>query len=93
LAELEHGVKNSMYPEKNTIALMNFLSIIEVLKFDEKAAKEYGEIKTALKKKGAMIGPLDTLIAAHAKSGNFILVTNNTREFERIEDLKLEDWV
>jgi tRNA(fMet)-specific endonuclease VapC len=90
---LEHGVENSKYPERNAVALMNFLSIMKVLPFDENAAKEYGKIKTCLKKRGSMIGPLDTLIAAHAKSGNFTLVTNNTREFERVEGLKMEDWV
>jgi len=93
LAELEHGVANSMYPERNSIALLEFLSEINVIPFDELAAKEYGIIKTDLKKRNCIIGPLDTLIAAHAKSLDSTLVTNNIREFSRVQGLKLEDWV
>jgi len=93
LAELEHGVANSIYPEKNSIALLEFLSEINVVLFDELAAKEYGVVKTDLKRRNCIIGPLDTLIAAHAKSLNLTLVTNNTREFSRVQGLKLEDWV
>jgi tRNA(fMet)-specific endonuclease VapC len=93
LAELEHGVENSQYPEKNSVALLKFLSIIDILKFDENAAKEYGKVKTNLKRRGEIIGPLDMLIAAHAKSRNLIIVTNNTKEFERVKDLKIENWV
>jgi tRNA(fMet)-specific endonuclease VapC len=92
LAELKHGVEKSLFPEKNTKALMDFLSIVEVLSFDEKAAGEYGKIKTILQKRGTPIGPLDTLIAAHAKAAGAILVTNNTKEFSRVDDLRLEDW-
>jgi tRNA(fMet)-specific endonuclease VapC len=72
---------------------LEFLSEINVVPFDELAAKEYGIIKTDLKKRNCIIGPLDTLIAAHAKSLNLTLVTNNTREFSRVQGLKLEDWV
>ncbi|MCL2101815.1 MAG: type II toxin-antitoxin system VapC family toxin [Fibromonadales bacterium] len=92
LAELEHGVANSMYPERNGIALLEFLSAVNVMPFDKLAAKEYGVIKTDLKKRNCIIGPLDTLIAAHAKSLNLVLVTNNFKEFSRVQGLKLEDW-
>jgi tRNA(fMet)-specific endonuclease VapC len=92
LSELSHGVENSSYPEKNTIALMKFLSIIDILPFDANAALEYGKIKTDLNRRGCIIGPLDMLIAAHAKSGGFILVTNNVKEFERVKDLQIENW-
>jgi tRNA(fMet)-specific endonuclease VapC len=92
LAELEFANENSMYKERNKIALMEFLTIIEINRFDEKAAKEYGIVKKYLKDKKCLIGPFDMLIGAHAKSLDMILVTNNTREFERIKDLKLEDW-
>jgi tRNA(fMet)-specific endonuclease VapC len=92
LAELKYGVEKSLFPKKNTKALMDFLSIVEVLSFDEKAAGEYGKIKTVLQKRGTPIGPLDTLIAAHAKAAGAILVTNNTKEFSRVDDLRLEDW-
>jgi tRNA(fMet)-specific endonuclease VapC len=93
LAELEFGNENSMYKEKNKIALMEFLTIIDIKQFDEKAAKEYGIIKKDLKDRKCLIGPFDMLIGAHAKSLGMILVTNNTNEFERIKDLKIENWV
>lgn len=92
LAELEFGVQASANIEKNTIALYKFLSIIEILDFDSSAATEYGKIRADLKGKGTPIGNMDMLIAAHAKSENLIVVTHNTREFERVEGLQLEDW-
>ena len=92
-AELVHGVEKSQAKEKNRIALMLFLSEIQIIPFDDMAGQVYGVIKTDLQKKGTPIGPLDTLIAAHAKALNYTLVTNNIREFVRVEGLKLEDWV
>lgn len=91
-AELLHGVEKSRDVERNRIALTMFLSPISILDFDARAAEEYGRIRAALERKGTPIGPMDTLIAAHAHSEDLILVTNNTREFERVEDLPLEDW-
>lgn len=92
LAELEKGVANSNYPEKNRGSLANFLIATSIYQFDEAAAREYGEIYTKLKRKGTLIGIMDMLIAAHAKSKGLILVTNNVREFERVEGLKIENW-
>ena len=92
LAELEFGVQASANVEKNTIALYKFLSIVEILDFDSSAATEYGKIRADLKRKGTPIGNMDMLIAAHAKSEDLIVVTHNTREFERVEGLQLEDW-
>lgn len=92
LAELEYGVQASANPEKNMIALMKFLTIVEVLPFDSSAAEEYGKICADLRKKGTPIGTMDTLISAHAKAENLIVVTHNTREFERVSGLELEDW-
>lgn len=60
--------------------------------FDELAANEYGKVRAALEANGTPIGPLDTQIAAHAKALNMTLVTNNTREFQRVEGLHIEDW-
>ena len=57
-----------------------------------RASEEYGKIVADLQSKGTPIGPMDTLISAHARSENLILVTNNTREFQRVIDLELEDW-
>ena len=91
-AELMHGVEKSMAAERNRIAITMFLSPISVLNFDTYAAEEYGKIRADLERKGIPIGPMDILIAAHAKAEDLILVTNNTREFERVEDLDVEDW-
>ena len=94
LAELEFGIENANieYKEKNKIALLEFLSIMEIKYFNENAVKEYGILKKDLKDRNCLIGPLDMLIAAHAKSLKMTLVTNNTSEFSRIKDLKIEDW-
>lgn len=92
LAELEYGVFNSSNPDRNQLALTLFLAGIEIVPFDDDAAIEYGRIRAELKGKGTPIGANDLLIAAHAKSRGLILVTNNTREFERVEGLELEDW-
>lgn len=92
-AELVHGVEKSAAREKNKIALTVFLSEIQIMPFDDTAAQVYGAVKAELQKSGTPIGPLDTLIAAHAKALDLILVTNNTREFVRVEGLRLEDWV
>lgn len=93
LAELEHGVSASVHPEKNAIALLQFLSILDILPFDDRAATEYGVINADLRRKGTPIGTMDTLIAAHAKAEKLTLVTNNTREFERVVGLNVENWV
>ena len=92
LAELEYGVRASDNYEKNMISLMKFLSVVSILPFESGAASQYGKIRADLRRKGTPIGNMDMLIAAHAKSENLIVVTHNTREFERVEDLKIEDW-
>lgn len=93
LAELRFGVEKSLYPERNTVALSQFLVPLNVLPFDDTAAVEYGRICAFLQRKGAPIGTMDMLIAAHAKTVGIPLVTNNTKEFERVPDLLLENWV
>jgi tRNA(fMet)-specific endonuclease VapC len=93
MAELQYGVHKSQMLEKNQVALNSFLLPLEIAPFEENAAAEYGKIRSALEKSGVSIGSLDTLIGAHAKSLNAILVTNNIREFERIEGLKIENWI
>ena len=92
VAELYYGVFNSTYVEKNGANLTNFLIGLSVVDFNSGAAVEYGRICTTLRKCGTPIGPMDMLIAAHAKSNDLTLVTNNTNEFGRIEGLQLEDW-
>lgn len=93
LAELQFGVVKSSNPEKNQEALDKFLTPIEILDFGYYASIEYGKIRAALERKGTPIGPLDMLIASHAKSMGLTLVTNNVKEFERIPGLKIENWV
>jgi tRNA(fMet)-specific endonuclease VapC len=92
LAELYYGIMKSSNPDKNREALDKFLTPLEIVDFDFFAGLEYGKIRAELEKKGTPIGPLDTLIAAHAKSLNLVLVTNNEKEFQRISDLKIENW-
>ncbi len=91
-AEMMHGVEKSQAKERNCIAYMLFMSALTVLDFDAVAAQEYGKIRADLEMKGTPIGPMDMLIAAHAKSQGLTLVTNNTREFVRVEGLALENW-
>jgi len=92
LSELEFGIENSGYKEKNRMALLGFLAIMGIKRFDENAAREYGIVKKDLKDRGCLIGPMDILIGAHAKSQNMTLVTNNADEFSRIKGLAVENW-
>ena len=92
IAELEFGVENSQYVEKNRVALLKFISLFRILPFDDEDAVCYGKLKTKLKKKGEIIGPIDMLLAAQALSKDLIFVTNNADEFSRVDGLKIEDW-
>jgi len=92
LSELRYGVAKSMHQEKNAGALDEFIIPLEVVSFDETAARVYGEIRATLEKSGTPIGAMDMLIAAHAVSLGIPLVTNNTREFVRIPSLNIIDW-
>ena len=93
LSELEYGVSKSASVEKNKIALTQFLAPIETIDFDDKSAEIYGRIRANLERRGTPIGPLDTLIGAQALSLGYTLVTNNIKEFERIPDIELENWI
>ena len=91
-AELAYGVAKSG-SERNRRALEMFLAPLEMMPFDEIAVWAYGELRAVLERRGESIGSLDTMIAAHALSLKAVLVTNNTREFSRVEGLRLENWV
>lgn len=91
-AELAYGVAKSG-SGRNRRALEMFLAPLEILPFDESAVWTYGDIRADLERRGQSIGSLDTMIAAHALSLNATLVTNNTREFQRVNGLQLENWV
>lgn len=93
LAELEYGIQKSSHPEKNKNALHSFILPLEVVGFDYSAAIEYGKIRSDLEKKGTPIGSMDLLIAAHALSLGVPLVTNNVKEFDRVEHLQVLNWV
>jgi tRNA(fMet)-specific endonuclease VapC len=92
VSELRYGVEKSTRPEQNLRALEQFLLPLEVQDFGPEATVSYGRIRASLEERGMPIGPLDTLIAAHALSLGATLVTNNSREFERVSGLQIEDW-
>ncbi len=92
VSELQYGVAKSTYRKKNEVRLEEFLAPLEILTYDQTAARVYGDIRFQLEKRGRPIGPLDLLIAAHAISQNLVLITNNDKEFTRIEKLKVENW-
>ncbi|MDP8568756.1 type II toxin-antitoxin system tRNA(fMet)-specific endonuclease VapC [Methylophilus aquaticus] len=92
LAELRYGVAKSQQREANQAALDAFVLPLDVADFDEAATQYYGALRASLEKQGTPIGPLDTMIAAHALSLDVTLVTNNTKEFARVDGLKLLDW-
>ena len=91
-SELAFGVAKSG-SDKNRAALETFLLPLEVVPYGYAAAMAYGEIRSVLKSLGKPIGPLDMLIAAHALSIGVTLVTNNEKEFRRVNRLKIENWV
>lgn len=91
-AELLFGVEVSPRREQDTAALTEYLRHVEVLDFPDEAASHYAQIRAVLRARGAMIGANDLFIAAHARSLALTLVTNNTGEFGRVADLKIENW-
>lgn len=93
LAELWYGVELSEKQAENRAALRDFLQYVVVMDWPESAGPEYGKIRARLKTMGAPIGANDFLIAAHALILDVILVSDNTREFSRVPDLKLENWI
>lgn len=92
LAELEHGVENSMDPLKNRRALVKFCAGLSVLDFGDMAAAAYGRVRTTLERAGCLIGPMDLLIAAHALAVEATIVTSNDREFSRVQGLDVQNW-
>ena len=93
LSELSYGVSKSSKPEQNQVALAQFLAPLEILPYGDDTAQYYGDLRAHLEKHGAPIGSLDMLIAAHALSIDCTLITNNEKEFIRIPDLKIDNWL
>ncbi len=90
--ELFTGAMKSSRVAENLRATELLLSGMKVLSFDSEASRTYGLIRPELERKGQKIGDLDTLIAAHAVALDAVLVTRNTREFSRVENLRIDDW-
>lgn len=93
VSELIYGAENSQHPAKSLAIVENFLSRLQVLDYGVEAAAQYGNIKAYLRSLGQLISDNDIHIAAHARSKGLIIVTNNTKEFERVPALQLENWV
>jgi tRNA(fMet)-specific endonuclease VapC len=91
-SELMYGVEMSPRRQQDQMALDEYLRYVEVLDYPNEAAHHYAHIRAVLKRQGTMIGANDLFIAAHARSLGLTVVTNNTREFGRVEGLRIENW-
>ena len=93
MMELAYGAEKSAHPQHNLKVLEGFAARLEVLPYGDKAAVHTGQLRAEQAKAGKPIGPYDQMIAGHARSEALILVTNNLKEFERVDGLRLENWV
>lgn len=91
-AELEYGCQKSENYNESMQFYKKILDMIPIIPFESKDAFSYGKLRAKLKREGKEIGPNNSLIAAIALSNDYVLVTHNTKEFERVEGLKIEDW-
>jgi len=93
LGELIYGAERSSQTERNLADINGLIARMEVAPFEEHASEHFGQIRAELYQSGQPIGPYDMMIAGHARSTGLILVTNNTKEFERVPGLRLENWI
>jgi tRNA(fMet)-specific endonuclease VapC len=91
--ELLYGVELSAQPQHNLVEVEGFIARLEVMDYDTMAAAHTAQIRAELRKSGTQIGPYDQMIAGHARSRGLVVVTNNTREFQRVAGLRCEDWI
>jgi len=91
-AELLYGAEKSQHKTKNLTNINRFLEPFEIISFDDDCSIIYSKMRYTLELKGTVIGPNDYIIAATTAAKNGILVTNNTKEFQRIKNLKIENW-
>lgn len=91
-AELIYGVEHSSSKKINRSIVDQFVKHLSIIDWDKKAAEHYGNIREFLQVKGNVIGAMDMMIAAHARSQKMILVTNNEKHFKRVPKLKVENW-
>jgi tRNA(fMet)-specific endonuclease VapC len=92
IAELQYGVYRSQHIDQNRVALLEFLVPFNIIDFDQTAAALYGSIRASLESEGTPIGPMDLLLSAQALAHNLVLITNNEKEFRRVDGLKIENW-
>lgn len=93
LSELIHGAEKSERIERNLQAIDDFVSRLNVVDYGMAASAHYGNIRASLERAGQVIGVNDLHIAGHARSEGLVLVTNNEKEFDRVEGLRVENWV
>ena len=93
VAELEYGIAKSLYPDKNRLALVEFISSFDIVPFTHEDTQTFGLIRAYLNKKGIPIGPYDLQIAAQCLTRELVLVTNNEKEFKRVPNLIIENWI
>lgn len=93
LAELQYGVERSSSKKFNQKIINDFISHLFVVPWDKESAVQYGKLRNTLNEKGTPVGNMDLMIASHALSQDFTLVTNNVKEFKRVPNLKYENWV
>jgi len=93
LAELFYGAEKSERRDHNLRILSELLSRLDTLEFGAKAASHFGEIRAGLERAGTPIGAYDLLIGSHARSEGLTLVTNNRREYDRMDGLRVENWI
>lgn len=91
-AEFLYGVQKSANPDKHQTVVDQFILHVDVLTWDQAAADHYGRIRAELEAQGQTIGNMDMMIAAHARSQSMTLVTNNEKHFQRVPDLRIENW-
>ena len=90
--ELICGAEKSKQRDRNLHDIEGFAARLDVLDFDKHASQQFGQVKCELELSGGIIGPYDMMIAGHARSMGLILVTNNVREFSRVDGLRIENW-
>lgn len=93
LMELYFGAEKSQQLQRNLKDIEGMAARLTVLDYDISAARHTGEIRSNLKSIGNEIGPYDAMIAGHARSRGFVLVTNNEKEFSRVDGLRITNWV
>jgi tRNA(fMet)-specific endonuclease VapC len=92
VAELEVGIHRSSRQAEQRLAVKGLLDLFEIVPWDTGPVFDYAELRVELEKRGAIIGPLDMLIAAHARSLGATLLTANVGEFKRVKGLKTLAW-